>query len=200
MLGTDLKTSHKELYGPASQSPARVEVPDMGFLMLDGTGSPEEPAYQDAVATLFKVAYALKFQLKKEGIESKVLPLEGLWSMVDGTDFDLQARNRWQWTMMIGQPKEVTSGLVAQTLEKLKAKQALSALERMRFERFHEGLAAQILHVGSYATEGPTIAKLHEFIAEQGYQAKGRHHEIYLGDPRKTAPEKLKTIIRQPMG
>jgi hypothetical protein len=127
------------------------------------------------------------------------MPLEGLWWASDMAAFSVDDKSAWDWTMLIMQPHEVTTGVLADAKVRAAAKVPVTALERLRLERYAEGLAAQVLHVGPYSAEGPTIASLHAFIAEQGRELAGKHHEIYLGDPRRSAPEKLKTIIRQPM-
>jgi hypothetical protein len=130
------------------------------------------------------------------------MPLEGLWWTPDMSEFSLEDKDRWLWTMIIAQPPEVTTAIFEQARTQAQRKKSSPALARLRLEEFHEGLAAQIMHLGPYAAEGPTIARLHAFIHEQGYAFDGRqqkHHEIYLSDPGRTAPEKIKTVIRQPM-
>lgn len=127
------------------------------------------------------------------------MPLEGLWWTDDMREFSLNARDRWKWTLMILQPEFVTADLYLQVLEEVRKKKGLPVLARVRFERFHEGLSAQIMHSGPYSAEEPTVSRLHRFIAENGDRRIGKHHEIYLGDPRRIKPEKLKTIIRQPI-
>jgi hypothetical protein len=119
--------------------------------------------------------------------------------MEDMSEFSLMTKDRWDWTMMIRQPEQVTAELVEQACAEVARKKGLLALSRMRFETYHEGLSVQILYLGAYADEGPTIARLHEFITAHGYELHGKHHEIYLGDPRKVTPEKLKTVLRQPV-
>ncbi|MDI7277755.1 MAG: GyrI-like domain-containing protein [Anaerolineae bacterium] len=187
------------LYSPPQGKMTLVEVPPLSFLMIDGEGDPErEGPFQEALQALYAVSYGLRFALKREGIEYTVGPLEGLWPC-DLGDFSPEARSRWQWTTMIMQPEPVTAERVEQIRSELARKKALPALERLRLERFHEGLSVQTMYVGAYADEGPTIERLHAFIRDQGYAPNGRHHEIYLGDPRRTAPEKLRTVIRQPV-
>lgn len=196
----DWKEAYKELYAPPCK-PVLVTVPPMSFLMVDGTGDPNTaPEYREAVEALYSVAYTLKFALKKAGgPEFKVAPLEGLW-WADNMNAFLDAdRAAWQWTMMIAQPEFVTAEQVDAAIAEAGRKKPLPALPRLRCARFDEGLCAQVMYVGPYAAEGPTIAALHGFIAQQGGALRGKHHEIYLGDPRRSAPEKLKTIIRQPL-
>ncbi len=188
------------LYKASAKRPEIVDVPAMSFLMVDGAGDPNtSQAYRDALEALYVVAYTLKFALKKaEGINYRVAPLEGLWWSEDLDAFLTGAKDNWLWTMMIAQPSIVTPAWVDKAMEEVQRKKAPVALALLRFERFHEGLSAQIMHIGPYATEAPTIQKLHDFIHIEGGTLTGHHHEIYLGDPRRAAPEKLKTVIRQP--
>jgi hypothetical protein len=196
----DFKRELGEFYA-ARRSPAIVEVPELAFVMIDGHGDPNTSGeYRDAVSALFSVSYAARFALKRAGvIDFAVMPLEGLWWASDMSAFSIGDKSAWDWTMLIMQPDEVTADVLADAKIRAAAKVPVTALERLRLERFAEGLAAQVLHVGPYSAEGPAIARLHAFIAEQGRELAGQHHEIYLGDPRRSAPEKLKTIIRQPM-
>ena len=201
MTALDLKRELQYLYKPSAKQPEIVDVPPFHFLMIDGSGDPNTAqAYRDAVEALYSAAYTLKFAVKKaRGIQYPVMALEGLWWSDDMRDFLAGNRDRWQWTMMILQPDVVTDDDFAGARDDLHKKKDLPALDRMRLAPYHEGLSAQIMHVGPYAAEAPTIERLHRFIAEQGCAISGKHHEIYLGDPRRSAPEKLKTIIRQPM-
>ncbi len=197
----DLRKELKQLYNPPVKELALVEVPDLAFLMIAGSGDPNtSQAYRDAVETLYNVAYTLKFLIKKEmSIDYPVMPLEGLWWTENMLDFRVDNKDMWQWTSMIMQPTCVTDELVERVRIELKQKKDLRALSMLRFEHFHEGLSAQIMHIGPYAAEGPTIEKLHTFFKERGYTFNGKHHEIYLSDPRRSAPEKLKTVLRQPV-
>lgn len=197
----DFKRELRELYAPGHE-PSLVEVPELAFVMIDGRGDPNTaPAYREAVEALYAVAYAAKFAVKRapDGIDFGVMPLEGLWWAEDMSRFSSEDKTDWSWTAMIMQPEPVTTEIAEAARQHAAAKKSLPALERLRFERFHEGLAAQVLHIGPYAEEGPTIARLHAFIAEHGYVPAGKHHEIYLSDPARSAPEKLKTVIRQPV-
>jgi hypothetical protein len=201
MTKLDLKKELKHLYNPSAKVVSDVDVPPMNFLLVDGRGDPNTAReYVEAVEALYAVAYALKFAVKKSqgGVDFAVMPLEGLWWVEDMTKFDIRDKGAWQWTMMMMQPKPVTAALFAATLPEVGAKKKLPALSRVRFEPYAEGRAAQIMYVGPYADEGPTIARLHEHIRANGHTLHGKHHEIYLGDPRKTAPEKLSTVLRQP--
>jgi hypothetical protein len=198
----DYKKELKHLYAPSAKQPVLVEVPPLHYLMIDGQGDPNRaPAYAAAVETLYALAYTLKFMIKREqGVDYVVMPLEGLW-WGEGIDWnDSSQRAGWQWTMMIMQPPNVTAALFEQALIQTRKKKPGLVLDGVRFERYDEGRAGQIMHIGPYAIEGPTVARLHAFIEQQNHALRGKHHEIYLGDPRKTAPEKLRTVIRQPVG
>jgi hypothetical protein len=197
----DFRREYKALYAAAA-GPALVEVPELQFLMVDGAGDPNgSEEYQDAVQALFSVSYALKFAVKRaaDGMDYGVMPLEGLWWVDDISRFSFDDRSDWRWTGMIFQPAVVTEELLAQVVEASGAKRRLPATGRLRLERFEEGRAAQVLHTGPYSAEQPTISRLHEFIEERGLALRGKHHEIYLTDPSRTAPERLKTILRQPV-
>jgi len=197
----DLKKELKNLYSPSGKEVAVVDVPKMNFLMVDGQGDPNtSKSYMEAIQALFSVSYTLKFMIKKEkGIDYAVMPLEGLWWVDDMSKFSMTNKDAWKWTAMIAQPEFVTKDMVARAIEQAGKKKALPALSKMRFESLAEGLSAQIMHTGPYSAEGPTIEKIHAFIKDNGYKMAGKHHEIYLSDPSRTAPEKLKTVIRQPI-
>jgi len=201
MQTLDLKKNLKPLYQPSARDFSLISIPPMNFLMIDGSGNPNTaPEYAEAVNALYSVAYTLKFKIKKElAIDYPVMPLEGLWWMDDMRLFTAATKDEWKWTMMILQPDPITPALVAAAAAEAARKKDLPALPRLRLERYDEGRAAQILYFGPYADEGPTIQRLHAFIHIQGGELHGKHHEIYLGDPRRTAPEKLRTVIRQPM-
>lgn len=201
MSKVDLKKDLRHLYNPSAREVSVVDVPPMNFLMIDGTGDPNVSLeYQQAMEALFSLSYALKFRVKKStGVDYTVMPLEGLWWTDDPSQFSMDNKAMWKWTAMIMQPECVTAEMVAQALDEVRGKRGIPALERVRFETYHEGLSAQIMHIGPYAAEEPTIAQLHSFIRENGYEPSGKHHEIYLSDPRKTAPEQLKTVLRQPI-
>jgi hypothetical protein len=205
MKKIDFKKELKLLYSASAKEPSIVDVPEMSFLMIDGEGDPNTAkAYSDAIEALYAVAYTLKFMIKKgqTAIDYGVMPLEGLWWTDDMSRFSTDNKDIWKWTAMIMQPEFVTEELFQEASREVKKKKDPPALPKMRLEDFHEGLSAQIMHIGPYSAEGPTIEKLHKFIGEQHYKFEGttqKHHEIYLGDPRRSAPEKLKTIIRQPI-
>ena len=197
----DLKKELKEFYGASARHPVRVNVPGMNFLMIDGQGDPNTADdYRRAVEALYSVAYTVKFGVRNGplGIDYGVMPLEGLWWTDDMRQFRTDNKDIWKWTLMILQPEWVSVDTVRAAKETAGSRKVLPALPRLRLERFEEGEAAQLLHVGSYAEEGPTVERLHAFIADGGHELRGRHHEIYLNDARRTAPSRLKTIIRQP--
>jgi hypothetical protein len=201
MAKRDLKKELKQLYSPGSRDVVAVDVPSMNFLMIDGEGNPNtSQTYRDAIECLYALSYTLKFMIKKGrgGVDYSVMPLEGLWWGDDMDVFMEGKKDLWKWTAMIMQPEYVTKALFKRACEEVQKKKALPALSKVRLETFREGKSAQIMYVGSYSAEGPTIKRIHTFIAEQGGRLSGKHHEIYLGDPRRTAPEKLKTVIRQP--
>jgi len=200
MKKIDFKRDLKHLYQPSAKEVTLVEVPVMSFLMIDGAGDPNTAkTYQEAVEALFSVAYAIKFKVKKTlAIDFGVMPLEGLWWADDMAAFSVADKSAWKWTMMIMQPEFVSGAMVRDTIVEVKKKKDLPALALLRFKPFAEGKSAQILHVGPFAAEGPTIAKVHAFIASLGRKLSGKHHEIYLSDIRKADPAKWKTIIRQP--
>jgi len=201
MSKVDFKKELKHLYRPSTKKFEVVDVPEMQFLMVDGHGDPNTAQeYRDAIEALYAVAYALKFASKKElGRDYVVPPSEGLWWAEDMVAFMTSDKSAWDWTMMIMQPAWITPEMVAAAIEQTSKKKDLPALPRLRLETYHEGLAVQIMHIGPYDAEGPTIARMHAFIAENGYELAGKHHEIYLSDPRRTAPEKMKTVVRQPI-
>lgn len=202
ILKLDLKRKFRHLYNPTPKNVTVIEVPPFNYLMIDGAGNPNiSPEYETAVNALYSVSYALKFMLKlsDEPIDYTVMALEGLWWVEDMAMFTTASKDTWQWTMMIMQPEFVTSEWVHRAMTEAALKRDLPALPKLRFAEYKEGMCAQIMYIGPYVDEGPTIARLHAYITEHGYHTSGKHHEIYLGDPRKAAPARLKTIIRQPI-
>jgi hypothetical protein len=197
----DLKKEFKELYVPSSKEVSIVKVPKMNFLMIDGIGDPNtSKAYSDSIETLYSVSYSIKFILKKEKeIDYVVMPLEGLWWTEDMSQFSTKNKDKWKWTSMIMQPDFVDKKVFEMAFEQVKIKKNLPMLSKIRFQSFNEGLSVQIMYIGPYSAETLTIEKLHKFVKESGHNLRGKHHEIYLSDPRKTAPERIKTIIRQPI-
>lgn len=184
----------------AKATPALVTVPELTFVMVDGHGDPNTaPAYADAMQALFRLAYGLKFALRRElGVDARVSPPEGLWSTADPAAWSTTPKSAWDWTMMIRQHDAVTPELF-EAVRSEALKKGPASVADARLDRLCEGDCAQVLHVGPYAAEEPTIAALHAYIAEAGLRPHGKHHEIYLGDPRRSAPERLRTIVRQPV-
>ncbi|MFW9878986.1 MAG: GyrI-like domain-containing protein [Candidatus Thorarchaeota archaeon] len=200
----DFKKSMKEFYQPNSKEVVMLEVPEMQFLMIDGMGSPgDSQEYLDALAALYPVAFKIKFLSKAKGKDYVVPPLEGLWWADNMEDFIEGNRDKWKWTMMIMQPNWITQEIFNEAIEStIEKKPELKELvSKIRLEKYKEGKAAQIMHIGPYSEEGPNIKKIHEFIEKKGGSFDGhnlKHHEIYLSDPRKAKPENMKTVIRQP--
>jgi hypothetical protein len=197
----DLKVELKQFYQASAKNVVEVVVPTMNFLMIDGDGDPNTaPAYAHAIEALFMVSYTAKFMLKKgtTATDYAVMPLEGLWWADDMSKFSPEDKSNWKWTAMIMQPAFVTREIIDRSIADVHEKKHPAALSKMRFEAFSEGRCAQILHIGPFSEEGPTIAKVHEFIESRGKRS-GKHHEIYLSDIRRAAPAKWKTIVRQPM-
>lgn len=202
MKKIDLKRDLKHLYKPSAKEPAIVEIPVFSYLMIDGKGDPvKEKSYKDAIEVLYALSYTLKFMIKKGdlAIDYGVMPLEGLWWADDISAFTKDRRDEWLWTMMIMQPDFITLEMVNNAIKQVKEKKNPDSLTKIRFEKFEEGCSAQIMHIGPFTEEGPTIERLHTFINESGYRLRDKHHEIYLTDIRRAAPEKWKTVIRQPV-
>ena len=198
----DFKKRLKHLYQPLAKEVVQVDVPTLNFLMIDGAGDPNtSQAYREAVEALFALAYTLKFMVKKSAlaIDYAVMPLEGLWWADDMSSFSTADKSNWKWTMMIMQPDFITREHVANAIADVRKKKNPPGLARVRFEVFTEGKCAQILHIGPFTEEGPTIDKVHGFIDRCGSKLTGKHHELYLSDIRKADPQKWKTVIRQPM-
>ena len=202
MVKIDYKKELKNLYSSSAEKVEVVELPQMNFLMIDGEGDPNtSQSFQDAIDVLYPLSYTLKFIIKRGeiGIDYGVLPLEGLWWADDMSSFSVDNKENWKWTLMIMQPELVKKEMVATAIEEVRKKKKPVALPLVRFESFVEGKVGQIMHFGPFSEEGPTVEKLHSFIKVSGSQRIGKHHEIYLSDIRRAAPEKWKTIIRQPM-
>jgi hypothetical protein len=196
----DLKKEFKHLYQPSPKEVVLVDVPVMNFLMVDGEGDPNSSqSYQEAVEVLFGVSYTLKFMVKKGplAIDYGVMPLEGLWWAEDMSAFTTGDKSNWKWTMMIMQPECITNEMVLIAMQDFGKKKNPTALPKLRFGTYEEGKAAQIMHIGPFTEEGPTVEKVHQYIDAIGKRS-GKHHEIYLTDIRKADPAKWKTIIRQP--
>lgn len=203
----DFKKEYKELYMPKNE-PALIDVPPMNFLMVDGLGDPNNnPEFGRATELLYGISYTIKMSVKKgkqpEGYYDYVVPpLEGLWWIVDG-EFSFDKRDNWKWTLMIRQPEFVNEEVIKLAKDELQKKKPELQIEKARFETFEEGLCVQIMHIGPYSTEPETMKKVNAFIERHGLKDKtysvGKHHEIYLSDPRKSKPETMKTVLRHPV-
>jgi hypothetical protein len=212
MKKLDLKRDLKQFYGPSAKKVAIVDVPQFTFATIQGAIEPghepgNSPAFQQATEALYGIAYTLKFASKKRAenpIDYPVMPLEGLWWVEDGI-FDISVKDNWHWQLMILQPQHITAEMFQEALQQLRQKKGDNpAFGRLRLQPFQEGLCVQIMHIGPYSTEPATVARMETFAAENGYRFRfepggGNHHEIYLGDPRRAAPEKLRTILRHPI-
>ena len=200
----DFKKSMKEFYQPSPKEVVLVDVPEMQFLMIDGMGSPgDSKEYLDALAALYPIAFKTKFLSKAKGKDYVVPPLEGLWWADNMEDFIEGNRDKWKWTMMIMLPEWVNEAMVNEAIEITKEKKPDLAklLPKLRVEKYNEGKAAQIMHIGPYSEEGSTVQRVHDLIQKEGGNFDGlkfKHHEIYLSDPRKANPATMKTVIRQP--
>ena len=199
----DFKKEYKYLFSPSAKEPEMVEVPAFKYIKIDGQGDPNTSKdFQDKIMVLYGLAYTIKFMLKldkEDPFDFTVPPLSGLWCADDITAFTEGRKHEWKWTLMILMPDRVTRDVFQKGKEELKKKKNPVFLDQARFEIYEEGLSAQIMHIGHYAEEGPTIAKLHEFFQGRGYTFNGHHHEVYLSDPRRCKPEKMRTILRQPI-
>lgn len=201
MTKLDLKKSLRHLFDPPKGRFVEVVVPEMTYLKVDGTGDPNvSEAYRTAVQWLYSVSYTMKFASKRDLAKDYVVPpLEGLWCADDPADFVARRKDRWRWTMMIMVPDFLGQDHYAAALAKTRTKLG-EPPDTLRLETLTEGLSLQTLHIGSYDEEGPILAHLHdELMPAEKLDFNGRHHEIYLSDPRKTPPGKLKTILRQPV-
>ncbi|MBI5890082.1 MAG: GyrI-like domain-containing protein [Nitrosomonadales bacterium] len=202
MKKLDWKKELKHLYQPSTREVTQVDVPAMNFLMIDGKGDPNTAQeYADAIEALFAVAYTLKFMVKKGAlaVDYGVMPLEGLWWAEDMSKFSTADKSNWLWTAMIAQPPLITQAMVDTAIAEVRKKKNPASLSKLRFEACTEGSCAQLMHIGPFSEEGPSIERLHRFIESGGRKLRGKHHEIYLSDIRKADPSKWKTVIRQPM-
>jgi hypothetical protein len=196
----DFKKSMKAFYNPSVRGLHLVDVPLMRFLMGDGRGDPNTSEdYKLVLEALYTISYGIKFSFKSDGFDHVVPPLEGLWWMENMDDFTLANKGRWEWTMMIMQPEWVTEQAFLKARETAYKKTGNPSISKIRFETYHEGLSLQVQYTGAYQDETATLIEMHSFISDNGYVRNGKHHEIYLSDPRKTAVGKLKTILRQPI-
>lgn len=202
MAKLDLKKEYKNLFLPKKDVFTIVDVPPLQYLMVDGKGDPNTaPEFIEAVSALFGVAYTTKFMLSRrdKSMDYGVAPLEGLWWADDMNAFCEMHKDDWKWTMMIMQPDFITQDIIKEGLELYKTKKKISGDVPIRLETLKEGKVVQTLYFGAYKDEAPVIAAMHEFIKANGMHPAGKHHEIYLGDPKRVVPEKLKTILRQPV-
>lgn len=202
MEKVDYKKQLKRLYEPSAKQVGIVDVPEMNFFMVDGAGDPNtSKSFSDAIETLYPLSYTLKFMVKNgpDAVDYGVMPVEALWRADDMSAISTGNKDAWKWTLMIMQPEVITGAMVEKAMEEVRRKKNPAALPLVRFERFKEGKAAQIMHLGPFSEEGPTIEKVHSFIENKGCLRTGKHHEIYLSDIRRAAPEKWKTVVRQPM-
>lgn len=193
----DLKKELRHLFNPSKDEVQIVDVPGFNFLMIDGTGDPNtSKEFQTDVELLYGISYTIKFDMKKTGKDYIVMPLEGLWWADDLNSFAEGKKENWKWTVMIMQPSFIGKEEINSGIEKFALKKKID-ISRVRIEKYTEGLSVQLMHMGTYANEGPSIRKLHNYMEEHGYAFNGKHHEIYLSDPKKTKPDKMKTILRQ---
>jgi hypothetical protein len=212
MKTLDLKKQFKSLYMPSAKKVEVVQVPPLQFAMIDGAiekgyGPGNSPGFQAAVQALYGISYTLKFTLKKRKtnpIDYPVMPLEGMLWLTEGDVFDINIKDNWSYTLAIMQPDVITQEIFEEGREQVRKKRGDSeALSKLHLENFEEGLCAQVMHIGPYATEPATMERMHAFMDENGYRdcvgLGGKHHEIYLGDPRKADPAKLKTVLRHPV-
>jgi len=203
MEKVDFKKVLKEFYSPKNtDSWQLVDVPEMNFLMVDGEGNPNTAqSFADAIGALYPVSYALKFMSKKElGKDYGVSMLEGLWYADDMAIFEKAEKDSYKWTLMVMQPEWITAAMVEDAIQQVAAKKNPAALSKLYFKPYYDGLSLQLLHVGTFDAEAPKLKELHcTYMPAQGYEFAGHHHEIYLSDMRKVAPEKLRTILRQPV-
>jgi len=211
MKTLELKKELKYLYAPSAKKIEIVKVPKLQFIMIDGRIEKgkepgNSPSFADATQALYSAAYPLKFMFKKcktDPIDYPVMPLEGLWGLQDNS-LDVGKKDNWTFTLMILQPDIITKDVFAEGLEQVRKKKGDSPVwSRLRLAHFEEGTCVQVMHIGPYATEPATIERMRAFALDNGYRdnvgPNGLHHEIYIGDPRKANPEKLKTVLRHPL-
>lgn len=196
----DLKNKYKEFYSEHKGNISIVEVPEFKYLMYTGDGGPCSDAYQQTLEAIFALSYHIKFAVRESReVDYGVMPLESQWWMDDMSQFSRERMNEWKWSAMIMQPNFITKEIVEASRLAVSEKKDLALLPKIELVDYCDGQSAQIMHIGPYADEAPTIEKLHAYIKDNGYDFTGKHREIYLNDPRKTAPENLKTLIRQPV-
>ncbi len=195
----ELRKTLKEYYSPPAGEVVLVRMPTMKYIMVDGDGEPGGEPFQQAMGALYNVAYTLKFRAKKLlKKDYDIMAPEGLWWSKAKT-FDMTKKNEWLWTLMIVVPDFITEKMFSDAVAEVRRKKNPPGLEKARLVSFKEGLCLQTMHMGPYSTEPESVAKMDAYAKEHGYRMAGKHHEIYLGDPRRAAPSKLKTIIRHPI-
>lgn len=206
----DLKKQFKHLYQPSAKKIEAIQIPELQFIMIDGAiekgqAPGTSPMFAEATQALYGLAYTLKFMLKKRktnAFDYPVMPLEGLWWVEDGF-FDITVKDNWFYTLMIMKPEIITQTLFEEAREQVRKKKGdREMLNKLRLANFEEGLCVQVMHIGPYATEPATIDRMREFMKENKMQdnvTNSKHHEIYISDPRKAAPDKMKTVLRHPV-
>lgn len=201
MRKIDFKKEYKELYNPSSKKVSFVEVPKLKYLAIDGEGDPNtSQEYQNSIEALMGVSYKTKFIMKKEHDQDYVvMPLEGFWWADDMENFSTDDKSNWKWKSIVMQPDFIKEEHITQAIEETALKKDPPSLDKIEFIEIEEGLSAQILHIGPFSEEGPTVKRIHDAIQEKNYGFNGLHHEIYLSDIRRANPEKLRIIIRQPV-
>ena len=198
----DLSKELKAVYRASSKVPALITVPRLKYLMIDGAGYPEtSPDFHPAMEALFSIAYTIKFMFKKgpQQLDFKIMPLEGIWWMKDDAQWDMKRPDDWRWRLASAVPDFVDAAALREAKKQIKKKKDLPSADKLRLKSWKEGDAVQMMHIGPYDKEQAAIDSILAFTADNGYAVNGRHHEIYFSDPRRVAPEKLKTIIRFPV-
>lgn len=206
MTKLDLRKAYKHLYRPSSRDVSLVEVPPLQFAMVNGAIEPSSSpglsqSFKDALGALYGISYTLKFMSKLDPVsplDYTVMGLEALWWVEDG-QFDINKPDNWHWQAMILQPEHITQAIFAEGVNRLRKKKPSPAVDQLRLETFEEGLCMQIMHIGPYADEPATVARMDAFAVENGLHKRGHHHEVYLGNPLQAEPSKLKTILRHPV-
>ncbi|MDH3517432.1 MAG: GyrI-like domain-containing protein [Acidimicrobiia bacterium] len=202
----DLRKQHKDLYAPSAKAVTLIDVPELLFTMVDGViepgrGPSDSEGFRQTMEAMYGVGYGLKFMSKlraEDPLDFTVMAIEGLWEF-GSAEFSVRSDNPWRYTLLMLQPDHITDVMFEEAVEQAAAKRSNPVLQQMRLERWQEGLSIQIMHIGPYADEPRAIEMMDAFAAAGGYRKRGRHHEIYMGDPRRAAPAKLKTILRQPV-
>jgi hypothetical protein len=189
----------KEFYNPPAGEVVLVELPPLKYVMVDGAGEPGGESFQQAMGALYNIAYTMKFRSKRRlKKDYDMMAPEGLWWM-KGKKIDMTRKDNWLWTLMILVPHFVTPKMFSEAVAEVRSKKNPPGLDRARLETLDEGTSVQTMHVGPYSTEPESIVKMDAYAKEHGYKMVGKHHEIYLGDPRRAAPSKLKTVLRHPV-